>query len=130
MGIPEEVKEVLEKVELVWVGTSSDDVPNVNIVAFFKVMDGEILLVDNFFNKTRKNLEDNPKVAITVNDPESGAAYQLKGNAEIHTEGEIFENARKWVRSVEEDMPAKAAVVVDVEKIFDSSSGAQAGEEI
>lgn len=130
MEIPKEVRKVLKEAKLVWVGTSSKDVPNVNIVAFFRVMDGKVLLVDNFFNKTRSNIEENPKVAITVNSPEGDAAYQLKGTAEVHTEGEVYEDARDWVKSEDEDMPAKAAILVDIEKIYDSSSGERAGEEI
>ena len=131
MIIPKEVKDVLEEANLAWVGTCSNGVPNVNIVYFFKLIEGDkILLADNYFNKTRNNIERNPNVAITVKSSEGSIAYELKGSAEIYTEGEIFEKMEEWVLSENEDMPTKAAVVVNIEDIYDSSPGESAGEKI
>lgn len=130
MDIPKKVKKLLEEAELVWVGTSSNDVPNVNIVAFFKVIEDKILLIDNFFNKTRANIEENPNVAITAKEPDGGDAYQLKGTAEIHTDGKIYEEVREWAKSEDENLPAKAGILVDVKNIYNSSGGENAGEEI
>lgn len=131
MKIPEKVEKTLEETDLVYVGTCSDETPNVSIVGYFKIIDEDkILLADNYFKKTRKNIEKNPSVAITAKFPEESTAYELKGAAEIYTEGEIFEEMKEWVLSKEKDMPAKAAVVVTIEKVFDSTPGESAGEEI
>ncbi len=131
MKIPENVKEILDESSLVWVGTCFDEKPNVNIVYFFKIIgEDKVLLADNYFNKTKKNIERNPNVAITVKSSEESVAYQLKGSAEIYTEGEVFDEMREWVLSEDKEMPVNAAVVVKVEEIFDSTPGDNAGEEI
>lgn len=131
MEIPKKVEDVLKQASLVWVGTCSEETPNVNIVHFFKIIDDDkILLADNYFNKTRKNIEKNPNVAVTVKSPEESIAYELKGFAEICTEGEIFKEMKEWVHSEEESLPAKAAVVVKIEKIYDSTPRDNAGEEL
>lgn len=102
-----------------------------NIVYYFKIIDDDkILLADKFFNKTRDNIERNPNVAITVKSPDEGVTYELKGSAEIYTEGEIYDEMVKCVHSENEEMPAKAAVVVEIERVFDSTGGENTGEEI
>ncbi len=131
MRIPEKVETILKEADLAWVGTCSSGVPNVNIVYYFKVIDDDkILLADNYFNKTRENIEKNPRIALTIKSSEESVAYEVKGSAEIHTEGEIFDEMVKWVHSEDEEMPTKSAVVLKVEKIFDSTPGETAGEEI
>jgi len=127
MKIPEAVKKVLKESDYVRVATCSDGIPNVNIVYYFKLIDDErILLADNFFNKTRRNLKNNPYAAINVKSSEDSTSYEIKGSVEIHTEGEVYEEMRKWVLS-EEELPAKAAVVMVAEKVFDETPGEKAG---
>ena len=131
MNIPEKVRQTLEESTLVWIGTCSNGVPNVNVICYFKLLDGErILLADNFFRKTKENIEKNPTAAVHVKSPGESVAYQLKGPVEVYTEGKIVHEMREWVQSQEEDMPAKAAVVMTVESVFDGSPGEDAGREI
>ncbi len=131
MNIPTVVREALEESDLVRIGSCSDGIPNVNIVYYYKVIDeGKILLADNFFNKTRENIKKNPKVALSVKAPEKSVAYELKGPVKVYTEGPIFDEMKEWVLSEEPDMPAKAAVVMDVERIFDETPGEGAGQEL
>jgi predicted pyridoxine 5'-phosphate oxidase superfamily flavin-nucleotide-binding protein len=49
--------------------------------------------VDVLFKKTRRNLEENPEVAISFTDMKRLQSYQLKGKAEIFKSGEIYEKA-------------------------------------
>ena len=71
---------------------SSDGKPNVVPVGLVKVLDDRrILIVDVFFNKTRKNLKENAEVALAVTDLRKLEAFQFKGRAEIVTEGELFD---------------------------------------
>lgn len=131
MNIPKEVKEVLEESDLVRIGSCSDGIPNVNIVYYYKVIDeGKILLADNFFNKTRENIEKNPKIAISLKAPDESVAYELKGSVKVYTEGPIFDEMREWVLSEEKDMPAKAAVVMTVDNVYDETPQEGAGKEI
>lgn len=74
--------------------SDKDGKPNVVQVGLaWPVSDSELLLVDIWFKKTRGNLEENSKVALAVMDMGRIKAYQLKGKAEIITEGETFDKA-------------------------------------
>ena len=144
MKISAEIKEMINekaKSPTIHFATSTKDgKPNVVPVGDVEaISDNEILIVDTLFNKTRKNLEKNPQVAIAVEVLEEFKAYQLKGKAKIFTDGEIFEKAleihkrveerRKlrharegiedpeWLRKIHQRKP-KAAVLVEVEEIF------------
>ncbi|MFB0545035.1 MAG: pyridoxamine 5'-phosphate oxidase family protein [Asgard group archaeon] len=144
MKISAEIKEMINekaKAPRIHFATSTKDgKPNVVPVGYVEVIsDTEILIADTLFNKTRKNLEDNPEVAIAVEVLEEFKAYQLKGKANILTEGEIFEKALemqkglekrrrlrharedikdpKWLREIHQRKP-KAAVLVEVKEIY------------
>ncbi|PIS24334.1 MAG: hypothetical protein COT45_04505 [bacterium (Candidatus Stahlbacteria) CG08_land_8_20_14_0_20_40_26] len=144
MKIPAEIKEMInEKARSprIHFATSSKD-GKLNVVPIGDVeviSDEEVLIVDILMNKTRKNLEENPHVAIAVEVLDEFKAYQIKGKAKIFTDGEIFEKAlqvhkrseerRKlrharegiedpeWLREIHQRKP-KAAVLVEVEEIF------------
>jgi len=46
----------------------------------WKILDDEtILFVNNAYNKTEKNIEANPNVAIVAYDSEVKKSYQVKG---------------------------------------------------
>jgi len=64
----DEIKDAIEK-NLVFLATSSKDgIPNVVPVGFARPIDDEtILIADNYLNKTRKNLDENPKLNWNLN---------------------------------------------------------------
>ena len=72
-----------------WVATAArDGTPNVSIKGSLRVLDDEHLLFADIFSlKTRKNLQENPKVAIMVYDAESRRGYAFKGTAEQTASG-------------------------------------------
>lgn len=92
--------------------------PNVIAVCCCKVVgNNQILITDNFMNKTRKNLLENKRVAVAVWSREGEEGYQFKGQAQYFTSG-------KWKEIVDEDpdnkrLAHKAAVLVTVEEIWD-----------
>lgn len=107
--------------------TSLDGIPNVVPVGGIRaISESELLIVDVLFDKTKKNLLENPDVAIAVEVLGKGAprGYQLKGRAKIFTSGEIFEEAEKMVEEMRKrrqghtDLKVKSAVLVDVEEIY------------
>nr|WP_243687132.1 pyridoxamine 5'-phosphate oxidase family protein [Methanobacterium formicicum] len=69
MTMTEEMMEAIEK-DLVFLATaSSEGIPNVVPIGFARPIDnGSILIADNYMNKTRKNIEENPNVAIVTKD--------------------------------------------------------------
>jgi len=107
--------------------TSLDGIPNVVPVGGIRaISESELLIVDVLFDKTKKNLLENPDVAIAVEVLGKGVprGYQLKGRATIHTSGELFEEAEKMVEEMRKrrqgptDLKVKSAVLVDVEEIY------------
>ncbi len=88
-------KEIMEMLNenLVYLATSTPEgKPNVVPVGMcHPINDRQLIIIDVLFNKTRKNLEENPQVAIAFTDHKRWESYQLKGRAEIYTEGPFFE---------------------------------------
>lgn len=87
-----EIMQMLDE-NLVYLATSTPEgKPNVVPIGLCQaISDRQLIIIDVMFNKTRKNLEANPMVAISFTDHKRWESYQLKGRAEIHTEGPIFE---------------------------------------
>lgn len=89
-----ELKEIIKNNISYFATSSTDGKPNVVQVGLVDaISDTELVIVDILFRKTRKNLEGNPHVALGVMDMGRLRAYQLKGKAEIITEGDMFNKA-------------------------------------
>ena len=127
-----EVKDTLSKQKPIPLATASKNgVPNVIFVGLLKIVDDETLMVvDNFFNKTAKNLKENPKVAILCYTPDPKRCYQIKGSVQQITSGKVHEEMQAWVHGLNPKLPAKAAVIIKVEEVYDSVSGPNAGARI
>ncbi|MBN2427067.1 MAG: pyridoxamine 5'-phosphate oxidase family protein [Deltaproteobacteria bacterium] len=78
----------------------------------------KIVIADNYFDKTRKNILQGSKGSVLFM-TEANKAYQLKGTIEYHQEGEIFQNMKKW-NPIKH--PGNAAAVLVVEEVY---SGAE-----
>ena len=88
----DDIREILKANISYFATTSGSNKPNVVPVGLVEpISDSEILIVDVLFNKTRKNLEENPQVSLAVTDVNRLQAYQLKGRAEIITSGQLFD---------------------------------------
>lgn len=151
MKIPAEIKQMInEKARaprIHFATSTKDGKPNVVPIGYVEVIsEEEVLIVDTLMDKTRKNLETNPQVAIAVEVMEEFKAYQLKGKARIFTEGKVFEKAlevqkrrnerRKlryaregieqpeWARELHQRKP-KAAILVKVEEIYSTANPEQ-----
>jgi hypothetical protein len=132
VSIPKYVQDFLPG-KLAWVATASrDGVPNVTPKGTLKLMDEHhVLFADLFSLKTRKNLQENDKVAVTVVDAATAKGYQLKGTAEIVTSGPLFEDTSKQFKESPKGLPPLHHVVkITVEAVFDQSVGPDAGKQI
>lgn len=130
--LTEEMKEAFSKVRIFPFATaSSDGIPNVIPIGMCQLVDDEtIWIVDNYFLKTRENLDANPKASLFVWSPEVGACFQFKGNVEIKTEGEDYEKAYSMAKSKGEKYPAKALIVLNITAVYECKSGNDAGKQI
>jgi len=80
--------------------------------------DDRMVVADNYFDKTRKNLLNGGKGSLLFI-TKGGKAYQIKGELEYHTEGEIFDDMKTWNPAKH---PGHGAAVVKVEQVY---SGAE-----
>lgn len=130
----ERMKELFEKVHIAVLATTDEDgTPNAVPVGAKKVLDAETILIsDQFFNKTLKNMKENPKVALTFWEGKEG--YQIKGTVTIETSGQRFEDTARWIeeRSNRAGFPlkSKGAVILKIEQIYGVSPGPGAGKQL
>ena len=132
VSIPKYVQDFLPG-KLAWVATASrDGQPNVTPKGTLKLLDEHhVLFADLFSLKTRKNLQENAKVAVTVVDAATAKGYQLKGTAELVTSGPLFEETSKQLKESPKGLPPLHHVVkITVESVFDQSVGPDAGKQI
>jgi predicted pyridoxine 5'-phosphate oxidase superfamily flavin-nucleotide-binding protein len=80
--------------------------------------DDRLVVADNYFDKTRRNLLAGSKGAVLFRS-KGGKAYQVKGTLEYHTEGEVFQHMKAWNPP---HHPGHAAAVLRAEEVY---SGAQ-----
>ena len=130
--LTEDAKRVLAQMKVVPVATASKNgLPNVVPMTFVKPLDDwAVLIADNFVDKGARNLEENPHVAFCAWDLETKRAYQVKGTAEVHSAGSVFDETVAWVQESEPDIATKAAVVVRITNVFVCHSGADRGKDV
>jgi predicted pyridoxine 5'-phosphate oxidase superfamily flavin-nucleotide-binding protein len=131
MVMTEEMMDAIEKDNLVFLATATaDGTPNVVPIGFARPVDNKtILIVDNYMNKTHKNLENNPKASLVLRDA-SACPYQFKGTARIIEEGKYFDEAVDWAKSVMSQLAPKAAILLKVEEIYSVQPGPEAGKKV
>lgn len=130
MKMPQKVKDIFNNEPVHQLATSSRaGVPNVCSVGAKYLLDDEtIIIVDNYFKKTLANILENPVVAILVRSGKE--SFQIKGRCRYVTSGPVYEQARKWMKEKKDTYPAKGALEIKIEEIFDSTPGTGAGSMI
>jgi predicted pyridoxine 5'-phosphate oxidase superfamily flavin-nucleotide-binding protein len=142
MKIPDNVKAALNgalKSRRIVTGTASKaGVPNAVPMANIRFLDDDtIIVVDNYFLKTRKNLEENPQLTLSFWDMEekegklvTKEGYQIKGKVKIETSGQLYEKIKAEIKAMNPNLSAKAIILVKVEEIYDIKPGPNAGKRI
>lgn len=128
----ENVKKVLES--SMWdLATCSNGEPNVVPVAFkFVTDDGKLAVGDVFLDTTLKNINANGgKIAISVYNAETLEGYQIKGEAEYLTNGEMVDTFKAMVEKMFSGAAtAKGALVITPEKVVVTTPGVDNKREI
>lgn len=131
--LTDEMKQDFAKMKIFPFATASKGgEPNVIPIGMCKLQeDGEtIWITDNYFLKTRKNLDENPRGAIYVWGPEIEGCYQIKGDIEIKTEGEDYEKIYKMVKGIGERFPAKALAVMKITEVYECKAFTEPGKRL
>ena len=92
--------------------------PNsIYVTCVSKYNESVIVIADNYFNKTRKNILAGSKASILFITNE-GTSFQLKGTIKYHKSGEIFDDMKKWNPSKH---PGNAATALEIEEVYSGS---------
>ncbi|MDY6907414.1 MAG: pyridoxamine 5'-phosphate oxidase family protein [Chloroflexota bacterium] len=122
--LTEEMKALIGTQQCFVATASPDGMPNIGPKRSTHVLDDEHLA---FFEltggRTWENLQRNPRVAVAVVDRDKMQGYRFNGKAEMLTEGELFEGAKKLAEMMKMPVPPKAAVKVKVDEIFNLGAG-------
>ncbi len=128
--LTDEIKESLTGTKIVFLATASKEgAPNVVPIGAFKLLDDERLLIsDQFFNKTLKNMKENPKIAISYWGEKGG--FQIKGSITLHTNDEVFKQDVAWMKELRPNLVPKSAVIMKITEVFIVKAGPDAGKKI
>jgi len=132
VSIPKQVQDFFPG-KMAWVATATNEgVPNVTPKGTVRVMDDQhVIFADLFSLKTRQNLEQNPRVAVTVIDGATHKGYQIKGTAELISSGPLYDQMAAQLKESSPSLPSlKYVVKIAVESVFDQSVGPDAGKQI
>lgn len=120
-ALPEEASKAWENREgpVVLITVDQQGNPNAIYATCVSKYDDETLIIaDNFFNKTRSNILAGCRAAVLFITKE-GKSFQVKGNIEYFTSGEIYDDMKRWNPS---RLPGHAAAALKVEQVY---SGAE-----
>jgi len=82
-----------------------------------KIVDHDtIWVIDTFFNKTKKNILQNGKVAFAI--WVKGEGYQIKGTAKYHSNDKVFDEGKKWILKSKPNKIVKGVVEVKITEIY------------
>jgi hypothetical protein len=125
-----EIRESLAAAKTVFLATASKDhIPNVVPIGAFTLLNDETLLIsDQFFLKTLRNLRENPYVALSWWGDKGG--FQIKGPVTLHTDDEIFRKDVAWMKELRPGLTPKSAVLVTIKGVFQVRPGPDAGKQI
>lgn len=115
--LPEVVRQAWETREgpVVLTTVNKEGVPNsIYVTCVAALGDQRLVVADNYFDKTRKNILAGGKGSLLFM-AKCGKAYQVKGSLEYHKQGEVFDTMKTWNPS---QHPGHAAVALVAEEVY------------
>jgi hypothetical protein len=76
--------------------------------------DETFIIADNYFDKTKKNIFSGSVGSLLFITKER-KSYQIKGELEYYTEGEYYQDMKRWNN---EGLPGHAAAVIRVQDVY------------
>lgn len=108
---------------------SNEGKPNCVPIGLKKITDdGQIIVYPIFMDVTLENLSQNKNIALTAVNAQNGEAYQIKGVANLITEGDIVEAGNTMASKM--NLKVKGAIVVDMVECFIQSPGPDNGKSL
>lgn len=115
--LPEDVGRAWEKRKgaVVLTTVDKDGMPNSIYATCVSKYDEETIVVaDNYFDKTQKNILAGSKGSVLFITDE-GASFQIKGRIEYLKDGPVFDDMKKWNPTKH---PGHAAAALKVEEVY------------
>lgn len=134
--LPTDAAAVFEKFGALSLATADKEgKPNSSFVRFYWLEDDKVVLINNFMNKARKNMEETGWANVSAQDMSNSkerVAYQIKGTVEIKTEGPEFERGKAMAQKMFEEtgymVPAKEAIIITASEVYYLQPGPNAGK--
>ena len=127
----QDMKDIIAKSKPFIVATATRDGKPAGVpVGQVKVLsDDELIVTDLLMNKTRRNIDENPRVAVTGWDVGVRYGYQFKGKARVETSGKLFDREVKNMESHPGDykFTVNAVIIVKVEEAYYIGIGKDTG---
>lgn len=76
--------------------------------------DGRLAVCDNYFNKTKKNIDAGTKACLLFL-AKNRKSYQVKGTIDYHISGQLYDEMLSWS---DPKHPRKGMAVLNVETIY------------
>ena len=115
--MPEEVSKAWDnrKGPIVFTTVDKEGKPNsIYATCVSKYDEGTIVVANNYFDKTLKNILSGSKGVILFITEEK-KSYQIKGSIKQYSDGDIFDDMKKWNPTKN---PGHAAAAIEVEEIY------------
>lgn len=115
--LPKEIMEFWKDKEraVVLTTVSKEGIPNSIYATCVKMYDeSTILIADNYFDKTKRNLIDN-EISSVLFITKEGKSIQIKGKTTLKEDGLYFDDMKKWNP---EHLPGVGVAVFKVEKAY------------
>ena len=116
-ALPDDVRQAWEDRDgpVILATVGPDGAPNIIYATCVSAFgDDRLVVADNYFDKTRRNILAGSKGALLFR-THAGKAYQVKGALEYHTRGEIFDDMKSWNPP---QHPGHAAAALRVEEVY------------
>lgn len=132
VALTEEMKAAFTTMKAFPVSTASKDGwPNVVPIGFVELVDDDtIWIADNFMKKTLANIKENPRISLSVWGPETKGCFQIKGDAELRTEGPEFAKMQETVWAKMAQAPAKGLIIMKIRDVYTCNPGPDAGKKL
>ena len=122
--LSQEMKDLIGSQQAFIATTDPNGAPSIGTKASTHVLDDEhIVFYELTGGRTWANLQNDPRVAIAVADRSKLQGYRFVGKAELITEGELYDSAKKLAKMMKMPVPPKAAVKVKVDEIYNLGAG-------
>jgi len=119
--LPNEVLNAWQEREgpLVLITMSKDGTPNAIYASIVKIIaDGRIAVADNYFDKTKSNIDAGNGKTSALFIAKGHKSYQIKGSVEYHTQGPLYEEMFTWA---DPKHPRKGVAIINHEEVYSGS---------